>query len=317
MYITESPLGDRIQVPDDPRENEKAFAVEEFVEAFEFYRRCGYALLKNVISVDYCSRLRHSFNTELKRYPGLLPRTAGPAAINKFNDRGFLVNAVLNVQRSCPNAVPTYVTDVLAILTHNSLRTILESMFKGPVGLMTWNHFEANPVTKPHHDCYFWSDDMKVGEVVGAWVALETIHPGAGRLYVYPGSHTLDLRQYMASSGIQGPLLPTSDQHQRAIFELIKEQDWKCTAPALEAGDVLLWDSRTIHGSLATTTPQHSRSSLTSHFSACSGRFIKPRSLRTQFVDGVAVEFPRPNWLRSLRRLMLLGRPVPWGGSEH
>jgi phytanoyl-CoA hydroxylase len=37
-------------------------------------------------------------------------------------------------------------------------------------------------------------------------------------------------------------------------------------APALKKGDVLFWNSRTVHGSLETTDERYSRKSLTAHY---------------------------------------------------
>jgi phytanoyl-CoA hydroxylase len=91
------------------------------------------------------------------------------------------------------------------------------------------------------------------------------------------------------------------------MIDLIKAKGWRCTAPAVQAGDVILWDARTIHGSLPTATPEFSRSSFTSHFSTAAGRFVNARARRTQ-INGVAVQFPKPRIAGVLKRLLLARR---------
>lgn len=176
---------------------------------------------------------------------------------------------------------------------------------------MTWNHIEANPVTKPHCDAHFWTQDIEVGEVIGVWVALEDIRPGAGRLYVYPRSHELDMRPLLSDiktlSRRKTALDVSGAEYQTKMVELIKAKGWQCAAPCVNAGDIILWDARTIHGSLPTSTPEFSRSSFTSHFSAAGGRFINARS-RGTLINGVAVPFPRPRLTDFLRKLLGMQR---------
>jgi phytanoyl-CoA hydroxylase len=96
------------------------------------------------------------------------------------------------------------------------------------------------------------------GHLVGAWIALEDIAEDAGRFFVLPGSHQLDFE-----AGRPGK---THAEWLREIGDYVKQHPEKVAAPALLAGDVLFWNSRTVHGSLPTKDPRHSRKSLTAHF---------------------------------------------------
>ena len=301
MYPITSPTGEQIQVPEYGAEDVMAFSRDSRKAVLEFFHQNGFALVRNLIPEEYCKRIQSSFNSEIKPRTGLLPRINGHDERNRFNENGFLINSLMNVQRKAIRGISTYTADVLAVLTHQHLKTMLEGFFHDGIGLMTWNHSESNPVTKPHCDAHFWTKDISVGDIVGVWIALETIHPGAGRLYVYPHSHEMDMRQLLAPQSDPNkaeereresmvPLNVLSETYQQSIVNLIKSKGWSCTAPSLQAGDVLLWDARTIHGSLPTTTPQFSRSSLTSHFTAI--RFIKKRNRRTR-INGIGVAFPR------------------------
>lgn len=291
-----------VQGPDNAAEDVPSFRQADLHDAFQFYRQNGFVVIRKLIPEEYCTRVRTSFAAEVKPYAGRLPRISGNDEFNRFDERGFLLNALMNVQRKSTRGIPTYIADVFAVLTHKNLKDVLEAFFEHRVIRLTWNHFEANPVTLPHFDSYFWARDMAFGEVVGVWIALENIHRAAGRLYVYPRSHTVDMTELLASSGQPAECISPKDSHyQRAIVEMVKSQGWTCTAPSLNAGDVLLWDSRTIHGSLVTTAPDHSRSSLTCHFSSRDGRFNKEQG------NGIAVVFSR-YILKALNSLWRAGR---------
>ena len=56
---------------------------------------------------------------------------------------------------------------------------------------------------------------------------------------------------------------------------------------------MLLWNAKTIHGSLATSQPDHSRSSLTAHYIPSSTRFMqyqtRPKALKLAPINGMPV----------------------------
>ena len=304
MYTSVSPTGVPVQVPEDASEDRLSLEPTALDDIRSAYFRDGYALIRNLVPPDACANVRACFAKEVMPYGGLLPRINGQEEVNKFNDNGFLVNSLMNVQKKVDRAVPEYLSSALAVLTHDRLRSVLSTFFPKGVGLMTWNHIVANPVTRPHCDNHFWTQDIEVGDIVGVWIALEDIHAGAGRLYVYPKSHAFDMRPALSKwHGRDGKLANLRDsRYDDIVLDLIETQKWNCTAPSLRTGDVLLWDSRTIHGSLPTTEPQRSRSSFTSHFSSSHGRFIKARTRRT-LVNGVAVAFPRFSLGRMVKRI--------------
>jgi phytanoyl-CoA hydroxylase len=161
--------------------------------------------------------------------------------------------------------------------------------------------FDGNPVTWAHQDTYYLDSDP-LGGMVAAWIAAEDIAPGAGRFYVYPKSHLIEMPMNSGELGI-------ATDHRRykdLVLETIRENALPMVAPALSAGDVLLWNSRTIHGSLETTQPQRSRRSFTTHFVPESGGFLqfqsRHRKLRMREVNGIQVvhQKDQERWLERL-----------------
>src|SRR5437868_1435534 len=65
------------------------------------------------------------------------------------------------------------------------------------------------------------------------------------------------------------------DRYKELVKRVIREQGLVCGAPALSKGDVLFWAAKTIHGSLRTTEPTHSRRSFTAHFILNRNRFLQ------------------------------------------
>jgi phytanoyl-CoA hydroxylase len=63
------------------------------------------------------------------------------------------------------------------------------------------------------------------------------------------------------------------------VKSIIIEDKLEFRAPLLKKGDVLFWNSKTIHGSLKTTRPELSRSSLTAHYIPSSHQFLQFQSI--------------------------------------
>jgi phytanoyl-CoA hydroxylase len=163
--------------------------------------------------------------------------------------------------------------------------------------------FEGNSETWAHQDTYYL-DAEEIGDMVGAWFALEDIAPGAGRFFVYPKSAAIN----MSKNGGDIDIAFHHDRYKEQIVKLIDRLGLECRAPALQQGDILFWSSKTLHGSLETLQPDRSRSSFTAHYIPDSSRFlqfqsrIRPLNLKT--VGGMRVHRPK-DLSRPSRRAML------------
>lgn len=136
--------------------------------------------------------------------------------------------------------------EVYAGLDVNHPRYILQqSMF-----------FDANPQTVAHQDSFYIDSDPR-GFLIGAWLALETIAPDVG-FWVAPQSHKT------APNPVE---FGTDNAAYLDAFETFMashaDDFW---APAMEAGDILIWHGNVVHGSHRTDGPPQSRKALTAHY---------------------------------------------------
>jgi phytanoyl-CoA hydroxylase len=117
--------------------------------------------------------------------------------------------------------------------------------------------FDANTETQSHQD-YWYLDSVPNGHLLAAWIALEDIDERAGRFYVVPKSQMLDF--YSDTPGLE------HDDWIARIKGYVAAHPEQVYAPALNKGDVLFWNSHTIHGALPNKDPHLSRKSLTAHY---------------------------------------------------
>jgi len=276
------------------------------------YDEHGYVVVRGLIDRDLCPAVLAAYTREMKGYEGYLYRqpSSGRAEKHIFSNDGYLLNSVLNVHDLSPSAFGAFRQAVLDVVINPRLTSLVRAIMGEEPLLVQTMFFEGNPVTWAHQDTYYL-DSTDLGRQVAAWIALEDIHPGAGRFYVYPGSHHLDVKQH----GGDFDIAFNHERYKQLIIELIETQGLTCTAPALTAGDVLLWSSKTIHGSLETRTPDRSRSSLTVHFIPASTKLMqfqrRPMKMHVERVGETLVHHPKDQRKLSNRLVLDLETRFP------
>jgi phytanoyl-CoA hydroxylase len=292
MFEIRSPSGENVRIPESPAEDREYFTHLD-LDAQRYLDEEGYVVLRGLIDRKECSAIRRCFAEEVKPYSGFLYRqTTARAERNQVNDLGHVMNPVLNLQDLDPEQFRGLRQRTLDLFTSRAVVNCLSARFNEPPKLVQSMYFEGNSETWAHQDTYYL-DSEDIGTMVAIWIALEDIHPGAGRFYVYPRSHLIDIEK----NGGDFNIAFNHDRYKALIVDLVRSKGLELRAPALQAGDVLLWNAKTIHGSLGTHRTSHSRQSLTAHFIPQSHRFlqwqsrIKPLNLRWH--NGVAIHCPK------------------------
>ena len=305
LFRIPGPTGSEIAIPATVEECADPYSQLKSDDAIrEYYAENGYVVLRGVIPKTLCQEVMSCFAQEVKTYDGFIYRqaTANPEK-HVLTEHGYMLNSILNVQDLPAGQHGRFRQQSLAVLTHDNVRSALCTLFGEAGKLVQSMYFEGNPATWAHQDTYYL-DSESIGELTAGWFALEDISPGAGRFFVYPHSQKIDV----GMNGGDFDIAFNHDKYKQLIIDLIGKFDLECRAPALRQGDVLFWSSKTIHGSLTTTEPQHSRSSLTAHYIAKSHRFlqlqsrIKPLNLSSH--NAMEIHHPKDqNFLKN--RLML------------
>jgi len=259
----------------------------------EYFVENGYVVFRNLIPKDLCDRANKFFEKEVKTYDGYIYRqaSANPEK-HKLTVNGYMQNCILNIQDLNSRYFPDFKQYGLKILTHNAMQTALKSLSGKQPKMVQSMFFEGNPETWAHQDTYYL-DSEHIGDMIGAWIATEDIKPGAGRFYVYPRSHRIDVGE----NGGDFDIAFNHDLYKKLIINIINKFDLDIVAPALNKGDVLFWSSKTIHGSLATSQQEYSRRSFTGHYIPVRDQFLQWQSrinpLYLKEINGMLVHYPK------------------------
>lgn len=292
-YTVKCPLGNDLEVPVKMTDDNPYPTVEETDKMKAYFDEQGYVVVRNLIPKELCEEALDAFKNEVRPYDGHIYRqaSANPEK-HKWTSHNHMLNSILNVQSVRSDRFPNFRNNGLRTLTHDRVQKVMQTLMGEAGKLVQSMYFEGNPSTWAHQDCYYL-DSEEQGRMIGSWFALEDIHPGAGRFYVYPGSHKIDI----SKNGGDFDIAFHHDRYKQLVKDIIVKFDLECVAPALQQGDVLFWHAATIHGSLKTTDLAYSRSSYTGHYIPDSTNFlqyqsrVKPLNLRK--VNGMNVNFPK------------------------
>lgn len=242
----------------------------------ERFRRDGYVVLRGAVPPETCRRAVAAFEIEVKPDRGFFLRHAsGKFERHEFTPQGFMKYPIMNIQDMDRNRYAGFQAHGLSALTSGPIRRAVEELFGEQGRVVHTMFFDGNQETWAHRDSHY-IDSTDIGTMVGVWVAAEDIHPGAGRFYVYRGSHRVGSPAELGLDRID----PNGEGYKRSLKAWIEGSGLERVAPELRCGDAILWSSLTVHGSLATTEPGRSRKSFTAHYIPVSHDFLWNRATR-------------------------------------
>tara|TARA_Y100000991_G_C21970897_1_gene349392 strand:- start:76 stop:1068 length:993 start_codon:yes stop_codon:yes gene_type:complete len=241
----------------------------------DFYKKNGFVVIKKIFKEEDCKKLINYWNKEVKSFNGKIYRREG-AKLEKniFNKNNWVMNSVLNIQSLNPKQFPLLRNGFTKyIVSNQNLANLISKLIQDKPMIVQSMYFEGNSVTHEHQDSYYL-DDQSIGSMVACWIALENIKADSGRFFVCPKSHLYD---YSAMT-LENNIVENHNIYKRNISQIIKEKKYEIIAPKLNVGDILLWNSLTIHGSLDSQNEVFSRSSITFHAVRSNSKFLVMRS---------------------------------------
>ena len=264
-----------VKVPENKEENKSPSfsAVEELEKSFKYYKANGYVIIKDILKDEEVNQLLFAWNKEIKTHKGYLIRqNAAKPEKNIFNEKNWIMNSLQHIQTLPTKQFPNLTSSFIGFFCENKkLADLISFYIKGKPMLVQSMFFEGNTTTPAHYDS-FYLDDETIGQMAGCWVALEDIFWNAGRFFICPKSH-LNKEFYSSQNQKLDEEGLSLDAFLENNIQAIKKNNYEVRAPFLRKGEILIWNSLTIHGSLQDINPENSRASITMHFTRTDKKF--------------------------------------------
>ena len=224
----------------------------------QFYDE-GYIIIRNLINEELITNILDSlkeFKTKNVYY--YTQSSHNLVKSSKITKEGFLIDSIQSPtkQKNCGEL--KFAAE--KIISCNAISEILQEISESKK-FVNWQNmlFDKSTGTIDHADTWYL-DTKPRGNMIAAWIALEDINESAGRFFVYPKSHKLNIQENINKT------FKDNYSYAKFMHKFTKEKNLKKFAPAMRKGDVLFWHPFTIHGSLNQTNKKFSRKSLTAHY---------------------------------------------------
>jgi len=252
----------------------------------DHYAHHGYVVVRNLIPREQIAELLRVYAEQIvpSRYP-FFRQSSNAYQANILTTHGYVRQSFLDVHDYAP--FPEFSRTAREIFCSSGMMEALRRVSGlGAHSLMQTMLFDLNTATPGHQDWYYL-DSVPKGNLIAAWIALEDIQDDAGRFYVMPGSQNIDFGATAAGR--------THAEWLEIIRQYVVSHAGDMSAPALRTGDVLFWNSRTVHGSLPTRNEARSRKSLTAHYLPHSFEFGNLFSVKSdlQYKEHLGTRFYR------------------------
>ncbi|MEO0318733.1 MAG: hypothetical protein RL404_2410 [Pseudomonadota bacterium] len=272
----------------------------------------GCIVVRNAVTPRLCQAAVDAFRREvLPDHLAFFERHAsGKFERHVYTPAGFMKFPIMNLQDLSERKYAAFRRAGLHVLTHPAIQRAMRVLYGEPSRIVHTMYFDGNQTTWAHRDGHY-IDSGHAGSMIGVWVAAEDIDPNAGRFFVLPRSHRMPV------PGEGGD--PNSPEYKERMADFVRNGPLDCFAPVLRQGDVLLWSSLTIHGSLPTADTRCSRRSFTAHYVPVSHPYqwnVRPqasrRSMRFNKVE-VVLHRDDSHWAARLRNTVRDDWPRAYG----
>ena len=223
-----------------------------------YYDEQGYVVVRNLIPKERIANLLALYARDIvpsrRRF---FRQSSSRYERNRVSPQGHVRQPFLDIHDY--RRFPEFSAAAREIFCGDEMMETVRALTGAPRhNLMQTMLFDLDTPASPRRDWYCL-DGAPNGSLVAARVALEDIREEAGRFYVMPGSHEL------GDFGAREPGV-TLERWRKRVGDYVEQHRSSRFAPALRRGDVLLWNLRTVHGSLPRRDERYSRKSLTAHY---------------------------------------------------
>jgi phytanoyl-CoA hydroxylase len=233
----------------------------------QLWDKNGFLILERFLSAEQIGTILN----RVEHYWASRHLTVEPISADIFIDRPETQRRVL--LRDAPdhakagsykvNDLYLFDESVAAIALDEQLCTVLRPLLGGdPTACYSLN-FERGS-QQPFHLDTLYMPGPTPDSMLAAWFCLEDVHPDAGPLLYYPGSHMIP--RYLFSNGATYAI-----HEEMPLFETHIEGEVRMRAlEPIEflpkAGDILIWHEQLYHGGAAIRDPSRTRKSMVVHY---------------------------------------------------
>ena len=241
-------------------------------EKHRYFSEQGYLVVRGIVPRDICGKVIETYQKTCK-LAELAKRSAEGESDFVGNDH--LVREIF-LRHGANHPYQTLEEACKTSVNHPALREEVSNLLGPDFASDAFIYFDSSRGSRTHRDI----DPYQPGDFVGAWIALRDISHESARFFVCPKSHMLEIPRFVVdlfhrdTAKIPRPQLRkngyqrySSGEYERAISKFAVDQGLEFRAPIINAGDVVFFNNKLIHGSLFVADPHFPRDSIITFYS--------------------------------------------------
>ncbi|MFT6435727.1 MAG: ectoine hydroxylase-related dioxygenase (phytanoyl-CoA dioxygenase family) [Candidatus Azotimanducaceae bacterium] len=245
---------------------------DSLAESIRTFHKYGFAVLKGVHQQALCDQVCEDYNRYCSENSIYVAENLDTVGHEKR-----LVN------------FHHYSDAALQVGTNTQLMRFLDTVFQDEAYVYTSLTFKYGTQQPVHRDSPHFAT-WPEGGFVGAWTALEDVHPDAGPLFYFPESHRLSINPneiFSKFSNVQSPecFLASLDEYNGEVIRASERMPEKVTV-LLEKGDSIVWHPQLMHGGMPANNIELTRMSIVFHCAAKSVQVHQHEAFFTESVSG-------------------------------
>lgn len=269
-YVNSLPLAERLHRRDPD------LARKIYSDQVQTFLRDGVIILPGVIDIDSLDQLDEDLNDLAKNKDDVLLGSVEIDGPEKYYRSRYLRNLPIADFRQEPPGLKLvdlqrFFNSARNIAFSKAATSFLEELFGAPPALIQSLTFWKSSEQPIHQDFSYVHHHRRLGELAAAWIPLEDIHPDAGPLVYYKGSHQPDQLGFYDWG--QGSILASREAEQETftaytqhLERIIEQQALQPSVFLPKRGDLLLWHGALIHGGTPMRNPEITRRSFVCHY---------------------------------------------------
>jgi ectoine hydroxylase-related dioxygenase (phytanoyl-CoA dioxygenase family) len=157
--------------------------------------------------------------------------------------------------------------DIYAIAANATVMSLLSKLYGRPCFPFQTLNFPVGTQQEAHSDIVHFSS-LPEKFMCGVWLAMEDIHPDAGPLFYYPGSHRWPIMSnaIIERRGFGSDLQSAQDPYAPAWQALCEAHGAERQTFLARKGQALIWCANLLHGGSAQNDPRLTRWSQVTHY---------------------------------------------------
>ncbi len=235
-------------------------------EQIDHWRERGYLLLPKFFSEDEVDRINADIDHAWERRDEYPATVTVDQQIGTAREQRLALKDTDPAVRSSPYKLNDLYQESGAIrdvVLNERLMQVMTPLIGGTPMICNSLSFEYGS-QQPHHFDTFYMPPTIRNHMLASWIALEDVHPDAGPLEYFPGSHTIE--PYRSRDGSYNLTADQRPDFNTYIARELENENLQQETFCASKGDVFIWHAHLFHGGSRIVDEQRTRKSLVTHY---------------------------------------------------